>query len=219
MSKNSKNIAVIGLGTFGLTIAQELTRMGNNVLGIDTDKHRVQEVCEDIQSALIADSSNIRALEECGIKDYDRVVVSIGDNTEACLLTSVNLIELGIKNIYVRAINDVQERILKAVGVKNIYLPERRFGEMIAHEIHNPNLLGYMKLGDHDFIGRLKVPEQWLDKTVSEVDFDKYELTCLAVHTQSVIYTSNFQSQVLGGEDEFIFRGSRDSFRKFADGT
>ena len=124
MANKSRNIAIIGLGTFGISVARELTRMGDNVLGIDDDPARVSMICDEIKSSVQADATDEKALSQCALETYDAVLVSIGENTEASILAAMNAIELGCQQVWVKAQTETQKKILKAIGVHNVVLPE-----------------------------------------------------------------------------------------------
>jgi len=132
MANKSRNVAIIGLGTFGVSVARELTRMGDNVLGIDDDPARVSMICDEIKSSIQVDATDDKALSQCALETYDAVLVSIGENTEASILAAMNVIELGCRQVWVKAQTETQRKILKAIGVHHVVLPEQRFGTHIA---------------------------------------------------------------------------------------
>jgi len=152
MANKSRNVAIIGLGTFGVSVARELTRMGDNVLGIDDDPARVSMICDEIKSSIQVDATDDKALSQCALETYDAVLVSIGENTEASILAAMNVIELGCRQVWVKAQTETQRKILKAIGVHHVVLPEQRFGTHIAQIIHNPHLEDFISLGDGQYI-------------------------------------------------------------------
>jgi len=118
MPNKSRNVAIIGLGTFGVSVARELTRMGDNVLGIDDDPARVSMICDEIKSSMQVDATDDKALSQCALETYDAVLVSIGENTEASILVAMNVVELGCRQVWVKAQTETQRKILNAIGVQ-----------------------------------------------------------------------------------------------------
>ncbi|MEO1581778.1 MAG: TrkA family potassium uptake protein [Pseudomonadota bacterium] len=144
MSK--RQIAVIGLGSFGLAIARELSELGERVTGIDNDSNLIASTEEYLSVAICGDASNPAVLSDCSIRNFDLVVVSIGENTEASLLAAMNVLDSGAPEVWVKAQNATHARILEAIGVHRIVQPESAYGKKLAHEIRNQGLTGSMPL-------------------------------------------------------------------------
>jgi trk system potassium uptake protein len=123
--------AVIGLGRFGNSIARTLASRGAEVLAIDLDEDKVENLKDEVAYAVTLDSSDIKALKSQNIKEMDAVVIAIGENFEGSLLTTVLLLELGIKRLIVRAANKEQRMILEKLGVKEILSPEDEVGKQL----------------------------------------------------------------------------------------
>lgn len=119
----SRSFAVIGLGTFGTTVASELARFGNHVLGIDTIERNVSRVAETLAEAVIADGRDEQALREAGVGNYDVAVVAIGEELEANILCSMNVKLLGVPTVWVKAMSRTHHRILTKLGADRVIQP------------------------------------------------------------------------------------------------
>ena len=161
--------AIIGLGVFGITCAKELEKLGNQVLAIDIDEKLVDDISEYVTRAVIADATDKDTIEELDLASFDGVLVSIGDNLEASLLCTLNLLSLNVQNLWVKAKTDSHHQILKSLGVNNIIHPEQDMGIRIAQKMNYPMVKQYMALGDEQFLVRLDPPEQWRGHPWSDV--------------------------------------------------
>ncbi|WKX69117.1 TrkA family potassium uptake protein [Streptomyces sp. XD-27] len=128
-----QRVAVIGLGRFGYSLAGELMRRGWEVLGIDTDAALVQKYSETLTHAVVADCTDPEALAQLGVGEFTRVVVGIGTDIESSLLINSNLLEVGVPNIWSKAISRQHGQILRRLGVHHVVLPEYDMGERVAH--------------------------------------------------------------------------------------
>ena len=127
--------AIIGLGVFGITCAKELEKLGNQVLAIDIDEKLVDDISEYVTRAVIADATDKDTIEELDLASFDGVLVSIGDNLEASLLCTLNLLSLNVQNLWVKAKTDSHHQILQSLGVNNIIHPEQDMGIRIAQKM------------------------------------------------------------------------------------
>lgn len=160
--------AVIGLGVFGKACAFELQSQGNEVLGIDLDEEEVNKVSDTLAHSVIADATNIETLQELNLSQFDGVIVSIGDDLEASLLCTLNLIKLPVKNLWVKAKTDAHHDILHSLGVENIIHPEQDMGIRIAQSMAYPMMKQYLALGNKEYLVRIDMPE-----TMRPISIDK----------------------------------------------
>lgn len=218
MANKSRNVAIIGLGTFGVSVARELTRMGDNVLGIDDNPARVSMICDEIKSSIQVDATDDKALSQCALETYDAVLVSIGENTEASILTAMNVMELGCKQVWVKAQTETQRKILKAIGVHHVVLPEQRFGTHIAQIIHNPHVDDFMSLGDGQYVVMMEVHSSLAGKLLTEFKFEKaHNISCMGVYSDGVFSSPAEFKDALKENDKIILFGTRSQLRKFSD--
>jgi len=160
---------VIGLGVFGATIARELTRLGHEVLGIDSDEQRVDRLADEITHAVIADVTDENSLIELNAGSYDTAVVAIGRNVEATMLATLQLRELGVKKVWAKALTNQHHRILERLGATRIIAPEFEMGVRISQELNYPMVHDYLGLDDDYFIVDFHTTEDLVDKTIGEV--------------------------------------------------
>jgi len=173
---------IIGLGRFGSTIARKLSEQGAEVMVFDKHADNINMLRDEVAQAVSLDATDIRALREQNITDLDAVVVAIGENFEALLLTTVNLLELGVKRIIARASTPQQKMVLEKIGVKEILSPEDEVGISVAGRLINPDLVSYFQLPDDYQIVELKVPSRVANKTVSDIDLrNTYQLNLITL--------------------------------------
>ena len=162
MSK-PRDIAVIGLGTFGSALARELTRMGDRVTGVDRDRAAAQTLNSVLDVAVTADATDMQVLEHAGFEDYDAVIVAIGENMQASLLTAMNVQALSGRRgrapeLHVKAQTPEHARILRALGITNIVEPEQAHAVHVAQLLHNPRLADFMALGNGHIVAAVHAP-------------------------------------------------------------
>lgn len=165
-----KQFAVIGLGRFGLSVATTLYDMGHEVLAIDLSEERIHKHLEDVTQALQADSTDEQTMKEIGIRNCDVVVVAIGEDIQASILTTLVLVELGVKKIVVKAQNVRHGEVLHKVGAHRVFFPERDMGARVAHHLVSPNVLDLIELADDYSIVEISVPEDMAGKTLKKLD-------------------------------------------------
>ncbi|NHB57361.1 potassium channel family protein [Acinetobacter shaoyimingii] len=151
--------AVIGLGSFGATVALELTSLKHDVIGIDTEKKYVENISDQISHAVIADATDEHVLEELNIKNCDAVVVAIGEDLEASILCVLNLKNLGVEKILVKAKSKSHHMILTHLGVEKIIHPEEDMGIRVAQSLSYPMVRRYMALNNDRYIVKVEVGE------------------------------------------------------------
>lgn len=162
--------AVIGLGKFGYHIAKGLAEQGLDIIAIDNDPHKIQEISEYIEDALILDSTDVRALKEAGVMGLDTVIISIGENIEASILTLMALKELDNKNIIAKAITLTHGEILARLGAFKVIYPERDSAKKLVE-----NLVGNVVIDQIDFSSTIKiakflVAKEFIGKTINSIE-------------------------------------------------
>ena len=147
-----KTYAVIGLGKFGVNIAKGLAEQGMDIIAVDNDPHKIQEISEYIEDAIVLDSTDIKALQEAGVVGLDTVIISIGENIEASILTLMALKELDNKNIIAKAITLTHGEILARLGAFKVIYPEREAARKLVE-----NLVGNVVIDQVDFSSTIKI--------------------------------------------------------------
>jgi len=189
--KRQAEFAVIGLGRFGSSLALTLAGRGYHVLGIDRDVTIVQRVAEQLTQVVQLDSTDEEALSAVDITSFDVVVVAIGSNFEANLLTTAALHALKVRRIICKALNERQRTILLRVGAEKVILPEFEAGARLALELVAPGMVGQIQLGDQHNICELTAPRSLIGQTILESDLRRrYGVTVLAVKRGDVLTVS-----------------------------
>lgn len=213
-----RSFVVIGLGTFGSTVAQELARFGNHVLGIDLDENRVSHLADNLSEAIIADGRDEVALREAGVGQYDVVVVAVGENLEANILCTMNARLLGVKTIWVKAINRTHHRILNKLGADRIIHPEEEIGQHIAQVLHNPLVRDYVSLSNGFHVVNMTVPEKLADQSIGSLKLqERFELRCLGLMRGTDFISCENGMAQLHPDDKLLLLGRRTELRKFSD--
>lgn len=165
-----KQYAVLGLGNFGFYLASRLYEKGNEVLAVDKDQTRVQEIRDKVSQAVVADTTDRRAMENLGIKDLDAAVVCIGSVLSESILTVLNLKEIGVKQVIGKAISEPHGRILKKIGASEILFPEKDMAVSLAERLHNPNLIEYLPVLEGFSIIQLAPSRSFIGKSLRDLD-------------------------------------------------
>ena len=213
-----KQIAVLGLGRFGTSIARSLYNLGHDVLAIDKDENRIQPVMGTTTHALTGDCTNDAVLRDLGIPDYDAAVVAIGADVVSSIMTSVLLKTMGVPYVVSRAHNDLHGNTLALIGVDKVVHAESEMGNRLAHSMFNPNVEEYLEITPNFGISKLRVPDRFVGMSLRELGFasprNKYGLVVLAIRRGRDV-TLNPDSDdrlrsgdwlVLAGRDELLDR-------------
>lgn len=220
MSRHKKrSFAVIGLGTFGTTVASELARFDNHVLGIDFVERNVSHVAQTLAEAVIADGRDEQALREAGVGNYDVAVVAIGEDLEANILCTMNVKLLGVPTVWVKAVSRTHHRILAKLGADRVIQPEQEIGRHIAQVLHNPLVRDYVSLGNGFHVVDFRVPEGLNGKRVDAVGLaGNFELRALGLMRGSEFVSCESGAVELHTDDKLLLLGRRENLRRFADG-
>lgn len=177
-----KNILLIGLGRFGRHLAVELNELGHEVMAVDDDEDRVNEILPYVTNAQIGDSTNANFLKSLGIGNFDICFVTISANFENSLETTSLLKELGAKIVISRAERDIQKKFLLRNGADQVVYPERQVAKWASIRYTSDHILDYMEIDASHAIFEAEVPEEWLGKTIGELDVRrKYNINIIAV--------------------------------------
>ncbi|GAB1377740.1 potassium channel family protein [Pararhodobacter sp.] len=217
MAKRNRSFAVVGLGAFGSTVATELARFGNRVVGIDIDERRVSLLTSTLTSALIMDATDEAALREAGIDNYDVALVAIGSNLEASILTAMTLKLIGIETLWVKASSRTHHRILAKLGVDRVIQPEQEMGRHIAQMLNNPVLQDYVSLGNGYSVVNIVVPKRLEGRELSSLGLGTvHDLRLLGV-MRGTEFRHSTEDTLLETDDKLILLGKRGELRSFGD--
>jgi trk system potassium uptake protein TrkA len=181
----TESVAVIGLGRFGSALALELTNLGTDVLGIDTDPKVVQSLSGQLPHVVAADSTDIEALRQLGIDEFHRAVVAIGTDIQASILTTSLLTELDVADIWAKAISRQHGHILRRVGAHHVVLPEHDMGERVAHLLTG-RMLDYIEVDEDFAMVKTKPPRDIVSVPLRDTRLrSRYGVTIVAVKSQA----------------------------------
>ncbi len=179
---NYSKFAVIGVGRYGATIARRLAEKGAQVFAYDPDEKKIDSIKDEVAYAVTLDATDIRALVTQNLEELDAVVVAIGENFEATVLTCVHLFDMGVKRVIARASGDHQRLILEKIGVKEILTPENEVAHVVREKLLNPNIVSFLQLPDDHEIAEIRAPKGVVGRTINDVGFrNKYEMTLITI--------------------------------------
>ncbi len=207
--------AVIGIGRFGTSICEELVRLGHDVIAIDNKPEAINSISSIIENAVIMDSTNKSSLEEIDIKSVDHVIIAIGEDERASILTTLILNELGVKKITVKAQSEYHYKVIDKIGATEIIQPEQEAGKRLARRITSKNLSDYIEISsDYSFV-EVKVNDLLIGKTLEQLDLrKKYEIHVSAIKRNSKLEILLPTDPILDGDVLLIF-GENNSLKKF----
>ena len=217
-SPSSRNFVVIGLGTFGTTVAAELMRFGNYVMGIDRDEAVVNRRADMLSHAVIADGREEDAFKELGLDAYDVAVIAMGQNVEASVVTALSLKMAGVPQVWAKATSRMHHRVLTRIGVDRIIHPEEEMGRHIAQMLHNPLVRDYVSLGNGFHVVNVIVPARLAGRSVSDLQLGKkFDLRCVGVMKGTEFKGDAASDCALAEDDRLLLLGERAALRRFAD--
>ncbi|MBS4216069.1 MULTISPECIES: potassium channel family protein [Neobacillus] len=209
--------AVIGLGRFGLSIAKKLYESGRDVLGVDVNEERADEAQNYVTHSVIADSTDPEALKSIGIRNFDTVIVAIGNDIQASILSVLLLKELGVNKVIAKALNKLHGEVLKKVGADWVVFPERDMGIRVAHQLISPKVLNFIELSKDYSVEEVKIPEKMTDKTLRELDLRaKYNLSVIAIRHHDDIFISPSPDKIIDHGDVLVVIGENRDLERFA---
>lgn len=221
-------IAVIGVGRYGSAIARKLAEKGAEVYAFDTDPEKLDEIKDEVALAVEIDATDKKVLMSQKIDQMDAAIVAIGENFEATVLTSLNLLDFNIPRVIARASGDNQYRILEKIGVQEILLPEMEVASNMSERLVNPNITAFLQLPDDYEIAEIKTPKGVAERTIGDVGLDKkYNLTLITLKrayemekdgkmtkVEHIIGVPR-QEQVIYESDTLVVFGMRKDVQKF----
>lgn len=182
----SRQFIVIGLGSTGFFLAHRLVQLGHDVLAVDNNEDKVQDIASAVSQAVLADSTRKKQLSALPVTRVDFIICCIGENLEDSLLTILNLKELGVPDskIIAKSASPEQSTILEKLGIPadNIFHPERDMAIALANRMDRPNLLDYLPFMEGYSIVELACPEKFVGKTLKDLSLtNKYGVQVIAI--------------------------------------
>jgi trk system potassium uptake protein TrkA len=204
-----KEFVVIGLGRFGGSIVRELIDQGADVMAIDKFADRVDEFASIATQAIVADTTDESVLKSLGIRNFEHVIVAIGEDIQSSILTTLMLKEIGVNKITVKAQNDYHEKVLRKIGADQVVHPERDMGIRIANNIMTNNVLDYLELSDEHSIMEIKANEILAGSTLIDLDIRaKYGINIVGIKRGTEILVSPQADEEIQINDVLIVIGA-----------
>ena len=219
MAKNSSHsvpVLVVGLGRFGSATALQLIQQGREVLGVERDAALVQKMSGQLTHVVEADATAIDALRQLGAAEFSSAVVGVGTSIESSVLTTANLVDLGIDRIWAKAISPAHGKILARIGAHHVIFPEADAGRRTAHLVSG-RLLDYIEFDDDFAIVKMYPPRETQGFTLGESDIrSKYGVTVVGVKSPGEDFTYARPDTTVSSRDLLIVSGHVDLIERFA---
>ena len=210
-----KNILLIGAGRFGRHIAVQLSHLRHQVMAVDTNEERINDVLPYVTNAQIGDSTNAEFLHSLGIGNFDVCLVTIGGSFQNSLETTSLLKELGAKCVVSRAERDVQAKFLLRNGADHVVYPEKQVAKWTAIRYSSNHIFDYVEIDDQHAIFEVEIPERWIGKSVGELDIRrKYGINILGIKRSGKTDVSITPDTVLSGETTILALGEYKMLQK-----
>ena len=212
-----KLFAVIGIGQTGYFLARHLTHLGHDVLAVDTDEAKIQDITTYVAQAVVADCTRKKQVQSLQLSNVEAVIVAIGDSLESSVLTILNLKELGVQNIVAKSSSEQHSAILAKLGVTEIFHPERDMAVALAERLNRPNMLEFLPFMEGYSIVEWACPEELAGKSLQDLNLtNKYGVQVIAIkdamtNKVSIVPKANAPLQ---DTDVLFLLGANDSLEK-----
>lgn len=211
-----KQFAVVGLGRFGGSVCKELYKMGHDVLAIDSNEDKVNEFTNFSTHTVIANATEESTLQSLGIRNFDYVIVAIGENIQSSILCTLLLKEMGVRNVWVKAQNDYHHKVLEKIGADRIVHPEKDMGIRIAQHLVSEKIIDYIELSDEYSIVELLATEKVANRSLIQLDIRaKYGCTILAFKRKEQVIVSPLPDDLIHFNDILIVIGHKNDLKRF----
>ncbi len=209
----AKQIAVIGLGRFGYSLAVTLSKLNVEVLAVDVEEGPVKAISNEVASAVQADATDMSVLTELGVRNFDVVVVGMS-GFEASLMTTLHLKELGVEKVVVKAASDVHGKILERLGADSVVFPEKDMGERVAFSLVSGSVIDHIELADNYTVAEIVIPNRVAGRTLRYLNIrNQYGLTVMAIKRNNRVNVSLSPDEPLEEGDVLVVIGETQGVR------
>lgn len=213
-----KSVVVFGAGRFGSSIAQELFQNNVEVMVIDKDEEKIQNLATKVTTAIIADVTDEAAMEEVGLKNFDVAVVAIGSDLESSIISTVTAKEHGIPTIYAKSPTDMHGRILKKIGADYIIYPEKQIAQRLARSISGSSIVEYLNFSEEYSIAEIAPPKNWENKTLARLNIrNEKNIMIIAIKRNKKMIISPKASETILKDDKIIILGKNEEISEITD--
>lgn len=207
---------VIGLGRFGYSLATTLYKLGHEVIAIDLNEDKIDDIANEVTYAVKADATDEEALEALGINKVDGVIIAIATNIQSSILASLNVLELGIGLVWAKAKNDQHRKVLSKIGVHRIFQPEKEMGNRVAHILDAKNILEIIDLNQEHSIIEIYAPQNWLNKSLQELDLrTRFGINVIAIQKKDGFNILPKAKDIIESDDLLVIIGENKNLNKF----
>lgn len=206
---------VIGLGRFGRALAIEMQGQGNEVIGIDSDRQKVQDMLNLVRQVIEADATSEVTLRELGVSDLDAAVVAIRD-AEPSIMVTLLLKKLSVRHVVARASSDLHDEILRLVGADRVIFPEKEAALKLAHSVAVPEVVDYLSIGKDMGISRLTVPKELIGLSSQQANLERANIRVIAtIRKERILFGMSVGEKFEAG-DVLIVAGRDQDLRAFS---
>lgn len=210
-----KQFAVIGLGRFGKSVARTLSTLGYDVLAIDSSEHEVQEIANDVAHTVQLDARDEDALKALGIRNFDVVIVAIGEDIQSNILVTVILKDLGVKYVVAKAQNHIHGKVLKKIGADRVIYPEKDMGIRLAYNLATSNIMDIIEMSEDYSIIEIAAPSRFVNKSIGELNLRaNYGINVIAIKKNDSIIAAPGANTVIEENDILIILSKKEALRR-----
>ena len=210
-----KSFVVIGLGRFGSAIALELSALGHEVLAMDLSEDKVQQVADQVTHAVAGDARNMEVLKTLGVGSFDCAVVAMGSDVGNSALITLNLKELGVKQVVCKAQSHIHSQVLEKIGADRVIFPEHEMGLKVAQGLSSSNVLNFIEFSGDYGIVEIALPKSWQGKTLKELDVrNAFHVTVIALRRGGQLNVSPRADVPMESGDNIVALGKSDDINR-----
>lgn len=210
-----KEFLVLGLGKFGMSIAKTLSKMGCQVIAVDKNEEKIQDIAEEVTYAVSADVTDIDVLKNLGISNLDAAVIAISNDMEASIMATILVKELGVPTVLAKASNEVHKKILLKIGADTVVFPEIEMGTRVARNLVSGDFVDLIELSSNFSIIETYVRKAWIGMSIRSIGFrEKYKINVIAVKEGNNIDVSPNPNEPLREQQMLILLGDNKSLKE-----
>ncbi|HKM23701.1 MAG TPA: TrkA family potassium uptake protein [Erysipelothrix sp.] len=213
-----KTVAILGLGLFGASVAKSLAKQDVDVIAIDSNMERVEEVMEWVEHAVKGDFTKVDHLIEAGVDGADIAIIASGERLESSIMAILNLKKIGVQEVVVKTKNTDYLEVLKKVGADRVLLPEVEMGKRVANEIAKHSIIDTLAIDENYNIAEVHPLKEWIGKTLQDADIrNRYGFNVLAIKIEG---SNNMETRILPDRvilegDLFVVLSDNEDLEKF----
>ena len=210
-----KQIVVVGLGRFGSSVCSELYKLGHEVMALDLDPDKVEDMAEFASQATVADATDKSQLKALGVRNFDQAIIAIGDDLQASVLCTLMLKEIGLEKVWVKARDIQHKKILEKVGADRVIQPEYEMGIRVAHHVDSEKIVDYIDLSKDYSIVEMAATQKIAGKSLLQLDIRvKFSCIILALKRGEDVNIAPHPNDVIKSGDILVVMGHRKHLKR-----